>query len=136
MLENRSVRGRELLHTIIHYYSTGKTAEVVYSLNDLQAVKAKPEQLENFHNTWIMVLKALPKKPDEEVLEFLYFQQVKAMKVLCEDINHYNRQEQGDKDRSYDYLFRSVERQLRLSRQERMRAALSRGLQGGANDAP
>ncbi|MDP7544528.1 MAG: hypothetical protein QGG31_02035, partial [Anaerolineales bacterium] len=102
--ENRSVRGRELLRTIIHYYSTGKTAEVVFSLNDLQSVKAKPDQLENFHNTWIMVLKCLTKRPDDEILEYLYYQQVKGMKALSEDIHHYNRQEVGHVDKSYDYL--------------------------------
>ena len=134
--EDRSIRGRELLFIILRYYATGKTAEVMFSLNDLQMVKAKQDQLESFHNTWIMVLKALPKRPDDEILEFLYYQQIKGMKVLAEDIFHYNRQETGDKDRNYDYLTRAVERQLRLGRQEKMRAALSRGLVGDASTPP
>jgi hypothetical protein len=132
MNEGRSVRGRELLHTIIKYYSTGRTAELMFCLNDLHKVQAKGGNLEGFQNTWIMVLKALPKMPDLEMIEYLYFQQVKGMRVLSEDVAHYNRQEIGHIDKSYDFLYRSVERHLRLTRQERTRNALSRGLIGNA----
>ena len=60
--ENRSVRGRELLFIIMNYYSTGRTAEALFSINDLQIIKAKGDQLENFHNTWQNGLKGAAEK--------------------------------------------------------------------------
>ena len=81
-----------------------------------------------------MVLRSLSKPVDEEILEYLYYDQVKGMKMLSEDIAHYNRLEEGHPERSYDYLVKCVERQLRLTRQAKTRVALSRGLIGNPNE--
>ena len=83
---DRVARGRELLCIIFQYYSTGKGPDVVYNLNDLQAIRLKGDAIENFQNTWIMVISGLKKKPDPEVLEFVYFRQVKHFKPISEDI--------------------------------------------------
>ena len=73
---------------------------MMFNINDLQAIKAQPEQLEKFHNTWIMVLDAMERHPDEETLNHLYYKRVKGIKILAEDINHYNRQTLDLSDRS------------------------------------
>ena len=77
-----------------------------------------------------MVLSGLSKTPDLDVLEYCYFQQVKGFRPLSEDIAHYNREEEGSKDRSYEYLYDSVNRHLQRTRQLKMREALSKGLTG------
>ncbi len=66
------------------------------------------DNIEGLHNTWVMALSGLSKAPDLDVLEYCYFQQVKGFRPLSEDIAHYNREEEGSKDRSYEYLFDSV----------------------------
>ena len=68
----------------------------MYELNDLQKIQAKGDNLESFHNTWIMVTSALQVMPSDDILEHLYDQQIKNMKVLSDDIAYYNRQERGE----------------------------------------
>ena len=130
--ELRTARGRELYFLVLKYYSTGRTAELMYSVNDLQAVRMRGDQLEAFGKSWKMVLAGLPKLPDTDILEFCYFQQVAHHKGLAEDVAHYNRAEEGTADHSYEFLIRSVERYLQRQRQIRMREQLSKGLQCNA----
>ena len=129
-MQNRYARGRELLFIIFQHYSTGKTIDMLYSINDLQAIRSKADQLENFENTWVSVLNSLAVVPDTQLLEHLYYQQVKGMKLIAEDINHYNRKDFGHPDRSYKFLYESVELQLKIARQEKVRADLGRGVAG------
>ena len=56
-----------------------------------------------FQHSWVMVLSGPYKAPDFDVLEYCYFQQVTVSRPLSEDIAHYNREEEGSKDRSYEY---------------------------------
>ena len=48
--EGRMARGRELLWLVLDYYRTGTTADSMFSLNDLQAVKCQNDKLEQFQN--------------------------------------------------------------------------------------
>ena len=124
---------------IIKYYATSNNAEVMYELNDLQKIQAKGDNLESFHNTWIMVTSALSVMPSDDILETLYYQQIKGMKVLADDIAYYNRQERGEInivtgkcEKTYQFLFRAVEKHLQQARQDKMRESLTRGLLGKA----
>ncbi len=47
-----------------------------------------------------------------------------------EDLAHYNRGDKGSKDRSYEFLYDSVNRHLQRTGQHKMRDAHSRGLAG------
>jgi hypothetical protein len=134
--ERRFARGRELWFTIVEYYSTGRNAEVMFSLNDIQLVRMKGDNLEGFQNTWNMVLSGLPKVPDMEIQEHCYFEQIKGCKVLSEDIAHYERCDLGHPDRTYDFLEKSVLRYLQRTRQKKARDALSRGLAGNPQAGP
>ena len=112
------------------YYATGKSAEVLFSLNDLQKVTLRGDNIEGFQNSWVMVLSGLYKNLDLDVFEYCYFQQVKDFRPLLEDIAHYNREEEGSKGQSYEYLYDSVNRHLQRTRQHKMREAFSKGLTG------
>ena len=131
--ENRMVRGREILRLIFLYFATGKNAEVMFSLNDLQKITLKGDNIENFQNTWEMVLGRLPKNPDKDILQYCYHQQVKGFKPISEDIAHYNRVDEDHTDHSYDFLVDSVNRYLKRTRMEKVRDSLSKGLLLGPN---
>ena len=79
---------------------------------------------------WLTVLSGLSKFPDPDIFEHCYFQQLKGFRPMSEDIAHYNREEEGSKDRSYEFLCDAVDRHLKRTRQQKMREALSRGLLG------
>ena len=99
-------------------------------MNDLQKVTLRGDNIEGLHNPWVMVLSGLSKTPDLDVLEYCYFQQVKGFRPLSEDIAHYNREEEGSKDPSYEYLYDTVNRHLQRTRQHKMWEALSKGQTG------
>ena len=50
-----------------------------------------------------MVLSGLSRVPDLGILEYCYVQQVRGFKPLSDDIARYNREEEGSKDRSYEF---------------------------------
>ena len=119
-----------MLCIVFRYYAASNNCEVLFSLSDLQKVTLRGDNIEGFQHSWVMVLSGLSKVPDLDVLEYCYFQQVKGFKPLSEDIAHYNREEEGSKDRSYEFLYDSVNKHLQRTGQHKMRDALSRGLAG------
>ena len=114
----------------------GQNAQILFSLNDLQKVTLRGDSIEGLHNSWVMVLSGLSKAPDLDVLEYCYFQQVKGFRPLSEDIAHYNREEEGSKDHSYEFLYDAVNRHPKRTRQHKMREALSKGRTGTSPSAP
>ena len=53
-----------------------------------------------------------------------------GFRPLSEDIAHYNREEEGSKGHSYEFLYDAVNRHLKRTRQHKMLEALSKGLMG------
>ena len=79
-----------------------------------------------------MVLAGLQVMPPECILEFCYFKQIEHVKMLSEDIAHYNRADEGTADHSYDFLKNAVANCLRRTRRKQVRDALSKGVSGNA----
>jgi len=134
--EGRIAKGREVFRIILRYYSTNKTADVIFQITDLQRIKLVSGNLETFQNSWLSVLQGMRKRPDDEQLELMYFEGVSSHPDLSEDVAHYRRQEEGDKDRSYTFLFNAVKRSVVRTREARMRADLHKAIGGGQPTAP
>ena len=77
-----------------------------------------------------MVIRGMRKVPDDEILEEISHTQVHSFKLIAEDMAHYNRLEEDDKERNYAYLYESFNRCIKRTRREKVRAALSKGLSG------
>jgi len=134
--QGKSVPGLVLLRIILQYYATGRQSDAVFNLNDLQKVQIKGGNLEGFQISWDMVLKGMRKPPEEDTLEFLYFEAVKDWRGLSEDIAHYRRLPEGSGgDRSYKFLYDSVGRCLQVARQQKIRDELTRAL-GSTTSSP
>ena len=82
------------MHRFFRYYATGKNAEVLIDLNDLQKVTLRGDSIEGLQASWAMVLSGLSKVPDLDVLDYCYSEQVKGFRPLSEDIAHYSREEE------------------------------------------
>jgi hypothetical protein len=89
-------------------------------------------------NTWNMVIKGMKTVPDLGTQEFLFYEAVKDHRELSEDIAHYKRLGEGSTDshRSLEFLVDSVNRCLKIAREESNRKALTRTLGGAAPAAP
>eukprot|EP00972_Heterocapsa_arctica_P017826 2633971-Heterocapsa_arctica.AAC.1 len=70
------------------------------------------------------------KLPESELSEILYIKMQNSTE-LKEDLAHYNRQPEDSLDRSYDYLIRSMERNIDLAQQKKNRASDSAAIRAG-----
>ena len=75
------VRGRVLLAIVFRYYSSGTTGQVMFDMNHLQTLTLQGNNLEAFHNTWNMVISELSHVPDQEILQFWYFNQLRNFRA-------------------------------------------------------
>ncbi len=67
--QDKAIPGLVILRKIVEYYSTSRQAEVIFHITDLGKVQMKNSNLENFQNSWEMVLDGMKSPPPEEVLE-------------------------------------------------------------------
>ena len=85
----------------------------------------KNSNLDNFQNSWEMVLDGMRSPPPEEVLEHFNYEAVKSHRGIAEDIAHYERLEEGSGgDRSYSYFYNAVGRYIRRTRHGQVRREL------------
>ena len=133
----RALKGREIFFAVQRWYATGKTAERLFNLRDLQAVKVVNGNLQGFQNSWVMVLSGMKSSPDADTLEVVYYEAIQGHRGLAEDLAHYNRLEEGSGgDRSYAFLYECVERHLRVTRQAKTREELHRGIGSQPSTTP
>jgi len=133
----RALTGREIFFVVQRWYATGKTAERLFNLRDLQAVKVVNGNLQGFQNSWVMVLSGMKSSPDADTLEVVYYEAIQGHRGLAEDLAHYNRLEEGSGgDRSYAFLYECVERHLRVTRQAKTREELHRGIGSQPSTTP
>ena len=60
----------------------GNSGQALYDFNHLQGLKMIGGSIEAFHNTWNMVVSELETRPDEKLLQYLYYNQNKHFKLL------------------------------------------------------
>ena len=83
LMQNRSIRGRQLLLIIHKFYRTSELAGALYSIQDLQAVTLiSDKHLEKFELDWSHILSGLSRMPDEDTLHYLYLPKSEKA-VLC-----------------------------------------------------
>jgi hypothetical protein len=85
--------------------------------------------IEGFHNTWNLVISELETRPDEKLLQYLYFNQLKNFKPLEADIAFYRRAEWNNgPEFCFQWLWDSACRYITQVRQDYMQDALSKSL--------
>ena len=88
-------------------------------------------KIESFRNSWNYVLTGQKKRPDEDSLEYMYYEAVKEFRGIAQNVAHYNMiDEVAGGDRSYEFLYDSVQRFIRRTKQSEARAATQAALRG------
>ena len=101
----------------------------MFDMNHLQTLTLQGNNLEAFHNTWNMVISELSHVPDQEILQFRYFNQLNNFAPMAEDIAHYKRAKYaGTADYSFEWLWQASCRYLAGKRADYMQEFLNRGL--------
>ena len=134
---DRIVRGRQVLFMLHEHFSTNIKHGATYALQDLFSVQLRGENLKSFISNWDQVLAGITQIPDENVLETLFYKQVKTCKAIQHDLNEYHRAEEGSEKKNYKFLISAVRRHLDRERLEANRDRVAKGLSGaGRPSAP
>ena len=83
-------------------------------------------------SSWGQVLAGITHVPSEEVLETLFYKQVKNSRSILHDLNEYHRAEEGSAKHSYKFLLEAVRRHLDRESREPNRDRAARSLAGDA----
>ena len=101
--ENRLIKGRQILFIVHQHFKINEEVGQVYDISNLMSVKfAGNGKLESFLNSWDMVLAGMKDEPPEKTLEILFLQELRKCSALKEDICHFDRQELGSPDKTYE----------------------------------
>ena len=112
----RIPKGRGIWFITTKYFATGNAAEAMYST-------MYKSNLESFRNKWNMVIP--PETPSAGIIENCYYEQIKDVKFLSEDIAHYDHaKSENEADGTYEFLYDSVGTYLHETRIRSMRIAL------------
>jgi hypothetical protein len=84
------------------------------------------KQLMAFKDAWDETLAGMEKEPEDTILEAIFKQQVRHCSCLSHDIGIYDRAEKGTPNRSYRFLYESVERFLTRKQSELNRSDIQR----------
>ena len=132
---HRYVRSRQVLFMMHEHFSTNIKHGATYSLQDLFSVKLKGDNLRGFISNWDQVMAGIPKVPEINILETLFFNQLKNSKAIAHDLQEYHRAEEGTDKKSYDFLVTAVRRYLDRERLESNRERVARTLGASSSNA-
>ena len=137
-LNNRPVRGRQVLLMFHEFFSTNIKHGATYRLDDLFAVQMKGDNLRTFMSNWEMITAGVPTEqlPSDQVLETLFYRQVKNSKKISHDLEEYKRAPEGSTIKSYSYLVKAVHRFLHDERFESNRERIAANLGASKPSTP
>ena len=128
LLNGKTLPGLVILRLINENYYASTRGECMYRLLELQRVELKGNNIEEFQTTWDTVVAGQHRNVPDEVLHELYHKQVKNFHGIALDMQVYNRWDDGDPEKSYQFLVDSVAKYIRRTLMEKNKAALHRGI--------
>ena len=133
MNKAQTAPGILLLRLVAEYFVPNKQGATFFSLQDLCRVKcngADVNALEDFQNTWELLISGMAEPPALEYQTLFYYEAIHNHPLLKVDINHYDREEMAkEKDGNLEYLMNAVEKTIRIDRERRNKKAISDGIQ-------
>ena len=129
---DRIVRGRQILFMLHDHFSANIKHGATYALEDLFSITLRNDNLRAFMSAWDQVLAGITHIPSNEILETLFYKQVKNSRSIAHDLNEYHRAEEGSEKHSYKFLLEAVRRHLDRERLESNRDRVARNLAGSA----
>ena len=102
----------------------------MYDMADLMGVKIRGDNLENFLNTWDMVMPGMRSEVTEECMRVLCLENIRKCGFLRVELAHVDRFEISHPQRNYNWLMDMCRKYLERQRLELNRLATRRALAG------
>jgi hypothetical protein len=127
------IRGRQILWLIYEEYRINEEAGSLNNITDLMKVTmrkdhTKVDQLSRFLLNWETVLAGIKDPLPDHQLQHMFYEQVRHVPSISNDIAVYDRAEIGSEERSYQFLIKAVKRVLQRTTRERNRKDIEKSL--------
>ena len=109
--KDQIIQGRQLWWYLCEHYQLSEEDGQSQDFHDLFMLKNKGD-LGQFKHNWDMTLLGLKVEVPDIVLESVFREQVRQSACMHEDMRQYKRLPRGDPNRTYQALYRLVERRL------------------------
>ena len=105
-------RGRQVLNTLWHDFSSGIYVTTVVTCQTLGGVQLSGNNLTDFNHRWYKVLKEIKVKPDDDSLIEMLTTQLKKSSVLTKDMEYFENLPVNHPDRTYKWLMSMVQKHI------------------------
>ena len=118
--------GRQLLWLVYKEFGLDLEKSQHHGIQDIMSLRCDSiKNLEGFLTSWDAVVLHMSGKLPPFLLCSVLHKQLKKLHELNDDIRHFDRQDEGHPDRSYDFLLRIARRYIERSRTERQRLEIA-----------
>jgi hypothetical protein len=132
------IKGRQILWIIYQEYRVSEEAGSLNDITDLMKVTMKKdftkvEHLARFLLNWETVLAGINDPPPDNQLQVMFYDQVRHVPSISNDIAMYDRADPDSAERSYQFLMKAVQRVLQRTKRERNRKDIEKSLDNLTN---
>ncbi len=103
-----------------------------HDIKDLLAMKFPgDDKLAHFKESFDNILASLNNEQPKETLEAILYNLISGSKTMSDEISRYNTAEDGDSEKSYEYLYRTLEKTVLRQQRDGNRDAVTKAIAGG-----
>ena len=110
--------GRQIVFMLLENFKTFDNSEMVYGFDHLVKCECDKD-LSSFMTQWQRVLDNMAGTIPDVSLRDVFYRKIKHVEPLRADINLYERYYEDNKDKTYEWLVKIVNQEIRLQRQNR-----------------
>ena len=125
------MKGRQLLAMIVDSFRSASNTDLVYTIRHLYDLPYPGDaELVTFKAQWNEVLECMRPGdvPNDVALRDILYDKVRGSKLMMFDIHYYDSKQEPHPDKTYKYLIDTINKHIKIRREEKNREARNQGL--------
>ena len=121
------MKGRQLLAMIVDSFRSASNTDLVYTIRHLYDLPYPGDaELVTFKAQWNEVLECM--RPGDVPLRDILYDKIRGSKLMMFDIHYYDSKQEPHPDKTYKYLIDTINKHIKIRREEKNRDARNQGL--------
>ena len=125
------MKGRQLLAMIVDSFRSASNTDLVYTIRHLYDLPyAGDAELVTFKAQWNEVLECMRPGdvPNDVALRDILYDKIRNSKLMMFDIHYFDSKQEPHPDKTYKYLMDTINKHIKIRREEKNRDARNQGL--------
>ena len=125
------MKGRQLLAMIVDSFRSASNTDLVYTIRHLYDLPYPGDaELVTFKAQWNEVLECMRPGdvPNDVALRDILYDKIRGSKLMMFDIHYYDSKQEPHPDKTYKYLIDTINKHIKIRREEKNRDARNQGL--------